>query len=246
MPILWDWLLGGHRNFQSDARAFTALLGEGLHITGLENIPVARPIVVTLNHYARPGFGMWWMVFAVAAHVPRNPHLIMTSELTRWFRPWGGPISRFALPRLARVYGFSTMPPMPPRPKDVQARAVAVRGVLRYVRANPQTILILAPEGRDNVEDGSLAQPPPGAGRFMLLLAGQGLAILPAGGWEADGALNIRFGPAYSLHTPPGLGQMENDSKATEAMMGHIAVLLPQALRGEFASAGDTIRASEN
>jgi 1-acyl-sn-glycerol-3-phosphate acyltransferase len=234
-PIVRDWLLGRPRHFQHDARVFTALLGKDLRLSGLENIPADQPIVVTMNHYARRGFGMWWMVFAITGALPRSPHLIMTGELTRWFRPWGGPISRFALPRIARMYGFATMPPMPPRPQDVRARAEAVRRVLRYLQEHQDAILMLAPEGRDNVEDGSLARPPQGVGRFLLQLSSRGLAVLPVGGWEAGGALNIRFGPAYSLDLPLGLGAHERDRVASESSMGHIAALLPQRLRGEYA-----------
>ena len=239
LPIVRDWLLGRPRNFQRDARAATAILQGSLLIHGVENVPAHGPLVVTLNHYRRPGFGLWWVIAAIADTLPRNPHLIMTGELTRWFRPWGGAISRFALPRLARMYGFTAMPPMPPRPTDVQARAQAVRRVLRYAQRDTSPIFMLAPEGRDNVEDGSLVRPPQGAGRFVLLLADRGLALLPVGGWEADAALNIRFGPMYLLNLPRNHSAEERDRAATETVMRHIAELLPERLRGVFSPANE-------
>jgi 1-acyl-sn-glycerol-3-phosphate acyltransferase len=235
LPILRDWLLGRPRSFKHDAREAARLLRGDLRINGLENVPAEQPLVVTMNHYRRPGFGLWWMIAAIADALPQDPHLIMTSELTRWFRPWGGAISRAALPRLARMYGFTTMPPMPPRPADVEARAEAVRGVLKYVKKNSSPIVMLAPEGRDNVEDGSLARPPRGVGRFVLLLADRGLALLPVGGWEANGALHVRFGPAYHLNLPRNLDLEQTDQAATETVMRHIADLLPEHLRGDFA-----------
>ena len=237
LPIVCDWLLGRPRNFKRDARAGTAVLQNSLRVHGLGNVPAEQPLVVTMNHYRRPGFGLWWMIAAIADALPQNPHLIMTGELTRWFRPWGAAISRAALPRLARMYGFTAMPPMPPRPADVEARAEAVRSVLKYVKENRNPIVILAPEGRDNVDDGSLATPPRGVGRFVLLLANRGLAVLPVGGWEAEGALHVRFGPPYRLNLPRDLDPEGTDRAATQTVMSRIADLLPERLRGDFAPA---------
>jgi 1-acyl-sn-glycerol-3-phosphate acyltransferase len=237
LPIVRDWLLGRPRNFKRDAGAATAVLQNGIRVHGLENVPAEQPLVVTMNHYRRPGFGLWWMIVAIADALPQDPHLIMTSELTRWFRPWGGAISRAALPRLARMYGFTAMPPMPPRPTDVEARAEAVRGVLKYVKKNRNPIVMLAPEGRDNVEDGSLASPPRGVGRFVLLLADRGLAVLPVGGWEAESALHVRFGRPYRLNPPRNHDPGQTDLAATETVMSIIADLLPERLRGDYAAA---------
>jgi hypothetical protein len=158
----------------------------------------------------------------------------MTGELTRWYPPLGGPFSRYALPRLARVYGFTSMPPMPPRPKDVAARAKAVRKVLTYIEKTENPVLLLAPEGRDNLSGGALDWPPSSAGRFLSLITAKGLAVLPVGGWEQDGALCVRFGPGYTLSIPPGLSADEKDRAASQAVMKAIAALLPQHLRGEF------------
>jgi hypothetical protein len=235
LPIFRDWALGRHRSFLRDAQSASALLGSQLLYAGLEQIPAEGPLLVTHNHYARPGFGEWWLVLAVAAALGRESHLLMTAELTRWFRPWGGAISRLALPRIAKMYGFTTMPPMPPRPQDVQARAASVRQVLEVTRHFPDAIVIVAPEGRDNLEGGSLAPPPPGAGRFLLLLASRGLKVVPVGGWEADAALNVRFGAAFTPAVPEGLDADARDQEATRLIMGRISALLPERLRGAYA-----------
>ena len=234
LPLIRDWALLRHRDFRQDARTFAGLLGENLRILGRENIPTHTPLVVVMNHYSRPGFGMWWLVIAIAAQMPRNPHLVMTNELTRWLGPLGNRLSRWGLPRIAQTYGFSSMPPMPPRPQDVQARALAVRTVINYIEHADLPLLMLAPEGRDNLDGGSLARPPVGTGRFLMLMATRQLAILPVGGWESEGALLVNFGKAFELSVPRGLPSGEKDNLATTQVMSQIAGLLPDSLRGEF------------
>jgi hypothetical protein len=123
---------------------------------------------------------------------------------------------------------------MPPRPGDVEARAKAVKRVLKLVKQSGNIVLGLAPEGADQ-GGGRLSLPPSGVGRFGLLLASSGSAFVPVGAYEADGALCLHFGPAYRLSVPSGLSADEKDRVAAEVMMEHIAVLLPDELRGEFA-----------
>jgi 1-acyl-sn-glycerol-3-phosphate acyltransferase len=116
----------------------------------------------------------------------------------------------------------------------VRARAKAVRRVVEVTREDPNAVVIVAPEGRDNLEGGNLAPPPPGVGRFLLLLAERGLPVLPVGGWESDGALNVHFGRVYTLAVPPQLRADDKDKAATEIVMSHLAALLPAGLRGPY------------
>ena len=106
--------------------------------------------------------------------------------------------SRILLKRIAHIYGFTTMPPMPPRPKDVEARAVSVRAVLEYVKHARDPILGLAPEGYDPPE-GVLTRPAPGLGRFGLVALQAGLRFIPVGAYEADGVFHLHFGERYEL-----------------------------------------------
>jgi hypothetical protein len=230
-------LFGGHRSFHCNGAACIGRLRPPLQALGEEYIPRCGPCIVTFNHYYRPGFNAWWMALAIAALVPLEMHWVMTGELTfpgKWYAPLGKAGSRWLLKRLAGVYGFTAMPPMPPRPQDVEARARAVRAVLSYVKDHPDAILGLAPEGGDNVPTGALAQPAPGAGRFISLLVSRGFGIAPAGVYEGDGALCLRFGEAYNLEVPPGLSANDKDVLVARMVMERIAVLLPARLRGEF------------
>jgi hypothetical protein len=232
-----DVLLLRERDFQRDAQACIANLNPPLQICGKENIPQQGGCVLTVNHYHRAGFGAQWLVLAASAVIPVPVHWVITSELTYLHHRYGmlgtgG--ARVLLQRIASVYGFTTMPPMPPRGKDMDARAHSVRAVLDYVRRTKEPVIGLAPEGYDSPE-GVLTRPPAGAGRFGLLLARAGLTFVPVGVCEADGVFWLHFGERYELRVPNDLSSDEKDLCAATILMRHISALLPQSLRGEFA-----------
>jgi hypothetical protein len=230
-------IFGLRRSFREDAVRCIGRLKPSLQITGKENIPQNGPCVITVNHYHRPGFGAEWLALGISAVVPREIHWIMTAEWTapgKWYEPIKGAYSRLLLKYLSRVYGYTTMPPMPPRPKDVEARARSVRAAMEYARRHPDIMLGLAPEGV-NQAGGKLSVPAPGTGRFALLLAGMGAVFVPVGAYEEAGTFCLRFGPAYRLEVPSTLSTNEKDRVTAEIMMKAIAALLPVRLRGEFA-----------
>ena len=169
-----DLVLSRRRSFRADARACIGRLKSSLHRFNEEHIPQAGPCVVTFNHYHRAGFNAIWMAAAIAAMIPVEMHFVMTGELTypgKWYAPLGKPFSKFVLQRAARIYGFTTMPPMPPRKKDVEARAESVRRVLEAARREKNIILGLAPEGGDN-PTGQITMPASGAGAIQRLWPG--------------------------------------------------------------------------
>ena len=230
-------LFGGRRSFRRDGQLCIERLKPPLRVLGAENIPSCGPCLITFNHYYRPGFNAWWMALGIASLVPIEMHWVMTGELTfpgKWYAPLGEAGSRWLLDRFSHIYGFTTMPPMPPRPKDVEARAKSVRKFLSYARGHPQAILGLAPEGGDNPPTGALTWPASGAGRFISLLAGLGFPILPVGAYEQAGEFCLGFGAAYRLRVPRGPGPDEKDRAVTDIVMRKIAALLPDRLRGEF------------
>jgi len=234
--IITGLLLGRKRSFHLDALQIIARLQPGLLIQGQEFIPAHGPCVITFNHYHRPGFQAWWLALAVAAAVEQEMHWVITSELTypgKWFGFIGRPLSRWVLRRLAKLYSFTSMAPMPPRPQDSIARAVSVRQVLSFIKHTKNPMLGLAPEGQDD-PTGTVCMPAPGLGRFGLLLATSGLSFIPVGAFESDGKLCLRFGPGYDLQIVAGLSASEKDLQAARIIMQNIANLLPTSLRGEF------------
>jgi len=229
-------LFGGHRSFRRDGLACIERLKPSLRILGVEKIPQGGPCLITFNHYYRPGFNAWWMALALAATLPVDIHFVMTGELTypgKWYAPLGMAGSRWLLQRFSKIYGFTTMPPMPPREKDVAARARSVRETLTFACQHPQAILGLAPEG-DDQPGGLLNWPASGAGRFVLLLAERGFPVLPVGAFEEAGEFCLCFGAAYRLQVPSCLGPDEKDRCAARTIMSAIAAQLPPRLRGGF------------
>ncbi len=229
-------LFGGRRSFRRDGQACVERIIPPIQVLGEENIPQGGPCLITFNHYYRPGFNAWWMALVLSAKVPVDIHYGMTGELTypgKWYAPLGMAGSRWLLSWFSRIYGFTSMPPMPPRPKDVKARARSVRHMLAFAKAHPHALLGLAPEGGDQ-PGGLLNWPPAGAGRFVLLLAEQGFPILPVGCFEENGAFCLRFGRPYQLQIPRGLSPDEKDHQAAGIVMAAIAPQLPARLRGEF------------
>ncbi len=237
LRVGFNVFFGGQRSFRRDGQECMAQLKPPLRVMGKENIPQSGPCLITFNHYYRPGFAAWWMALALAATLPVDTHFVMTGELTypgKWYAPLGMAGSRWLLRRFSKIYGFTTTPPMPPRPKDVEARAKSVREFLSYARKHPQAVLGLAPEGGDNHPTGALARPASGAGRFVLLLAEQGFPVLPVGAYEEAGEFCLSFGAAYRLQKPRHLGPDEKDRAAAQTVMTAIAAQLPSRLRGDF------------
>lgn len=223
------------RSFRDDAQAFLTRLRPALCIYGQEHIPGAGPVLLTVNHYTRPGFQAWWLALAISAVVPVHVHWMMTAAWT-YADPLRSrlltPLTRWLFARIARLYGFTAMPPMPPDPADLTARALAVRRVLACARSGPQPVIALAPEGAD-AADGVLHWPPPGSGRLLLRLGQLGLRFVPVGAFESGGAFCLRFGPGYSL---PGPAAADRDRHASWIVMCHIAAQLPPGLRGAWAA----------
>lgn len=221
---------------QEEARQAVAVLPEPIQVFGKENIPAQGPCVLTINHYTRSGFSSWWQVLSISSVVPvpirwvigeawTHPSWLYTHTVT--------PATFWAFGRLAKTYNFFSMPPMPPRPQDLERRARTVRQVLNYASRDPKAMIGIAPEGQDEYQ-GVLQWPHEGTGRFLLHLAKLGLEFIPIGIFEKESCLCLRFDRAYTLTVPQGLSVIEADLQVRRTVMEHIAVVLPESLRGEF------------
>jgi hypothetical protein len=238
--LVWSALARRRRSFVSDALRVMATV-EAPELVGAENIPRRGPCIVTCNHYTRPGFGSWWLTLSVTAAVAtcraagaeREVHWVIADAWTypdRWRSHLITPATRWAFRRVARTYDFVSMPPMPPRPHEVAARASAVLQTVRLARAlaGRGGMVGLAPEGGD-MPDG-LGRPPAGAGEFIGLLAAVRLPVLPVGVSEADDRLVISFGPTFIPALPSA--RAERDASVSGQVMAAIARRLPIAFPG--------------
>lgn len=230
----WSLLRGSRRSFRRDA--LRCICNLSLKILGVEHIPQSGPGVVLVNHYYRPGFFAGWIALALSAAIPTELIWVMTAAWTE--AGTLGSRLRAALsvplfPRVARMYGFIPMPPMPPRPHEVAARAQAVRRILAAASQIPPPLLAFAPEGMDP-PGGVLMRPPSGVGRLLAKLAQQNLRFYPVGVYEDEMFLTARFGASFCLKSPAGLSVDELDRQVADTAMEAIAVLLPPALRGVY------------
>lgn len=236
LRILASVVAGRPRSLRRDALEMVAHMHPPPRVHGPLPEACEAGIALTPNHYHRPGFGAWWIALAISAALPMEICWVMTAAW-RYSDPLRGhtltPVSRALFQRVARSYGFIRMPPMPPHPADLPARAAAVRALLRHVSTVRSPVIGLAIEGADS-PDGGLGPPPPGVGRLLGRLIAQGMRIIPVGVYEAEGRLQIRFG---SLSEPPALsgGKREIDRKLAEWNLRAIAALLPEPLRGPYA-----------
>ncbi len=235
--LVWAALAGRSRSFACDARRALSGLRPELGVLGQEHIPDRGPCLVVCNHYSRSGFEAWWIGLAISATVAahRAPdadaeiHWVMTAAWTfpesRWRHRTLTPMTRWAFRRVAGVYGFVAMPPMPPDPSEVEARALAVRQTLRLAKraAREGGMIGLAPEGMDVA--GGLGQPPAGAGVFVALLVRTGMPILPVGVAEPAGQLCVSFGPPFEPTIPAD--RDSRDREVSRQVMASIARQLP-------------------
>jgi hypothetical protein len=231
--MLWLALQHRPRSFRRDSARMIDRLSPPLHLGGTLPDVSRGSWLVVVNHYARPGFRAWWFTMAISATLPREICWITTSTLTfpdRLRAATVTPASRWFLRRLARLYGFIPMPPMPPRPFEVDDRAAAVRRALRRA-AEPEVLMGLAPEGGD-MPGGVLAPPPAGSGRFLRHLARLGPRLLPVGAFEAEGRLCLHFGEPFAI--PDSLAAPV-EAHAAHLVMSAIAACLPAPLRGSYA-----------
>jgi hypothetical protein len=136
------------------------------------------------------------------------------------------PATWWAFRRVARVYGFVTMPPMPPDPSQVEARAAAVRATLRLAKALAPVggMIGLSPEGQA-VPEAHVQEPPPGVGEFVALLVRAGLPVLPVGVHDTAGHLRLSFGPAFLPEIP--VDRRERDRTVARQVMDAIGRQLP-------------------
>ncbi|HOG45903.1 MAG TPA: hypothetical protein PLB78_04590, partial [Anaerolineae bacterium] len=213
-------------------------------VEGLERVPERGNMAFVFNHYYSRSFASWWSPISITALVQGRRSLapggISWIMAGAWTYPDAlrqriiTPLTQWAFRRLAHVYGLVVMPPMPPRPHEVEARAGAVRHMLALARRECPPLLGLSPEGHDGPK-ANLIEPPSGVGRFLLLL-GTSLAFVPVGVYEEGDRLVVRFGEPFALQSPEGLAPGDRDAWASTEVMLAIGRLLPPRLWGAYRS----------
>ncbi|MGH2447180.1 MAG: lysophospholipid acyltransferase family protein [Chloroflexota bacterium] len=207
-----------------EAASMVARLPNPPHISGTENIPLQGPAAIAANHYQRRGLWIAWpgavITNAVAARREDNQemHWLVTGGL-RWqqWRQSGAvvPLTRFLFAAMARAYQMSAVPL-----DDVAGQARAVRRWLRWLRQGE--VAGIFPEGLAG-RGGVLGEAEDGFEPLCHLLQRANIPIVPAGVWERDRQIVLRFGQPVSGAT-------------ADEVMKRIGALLPPELQPPVAS----------
>ncbi len=202
------------RSFAADALRAAGTLRPPALYECTRHIPERGPLLVVHNHYNAPEYMAWWNVLLMSAAIARQRapdadrevHWVMTAawsgEGDGWRTRAMTAASGWTFARVARVFGFINMPPMPPRPDQAVARAKSVLQTVRLARqlARSGGMIGLTPEGQDH--PGGFGQFPPGSGEFIALLVEAGLPILPCGIGQQESRARVRFGPVFTPAIP--------------------------------------------
>ena len=192
-----------------------------IRVEGLEHVPRGGPLIVVANHVSNadpPLVG----AFLLPA-LGRPLHWLAKEPLFR------GPVGAFL--RAQRVY------PVRAGGSDVDAYRTA-RGVLER-----GGVMIIFPEGTRS-PDGRLSEARPGV---ALLAWRTGVPVLPVGVVGAQRFLSrgarlprfgaplaVRVGPPFLVELDRSLPRRKAVARATDALMGRIAALLPPEQRGRY------------
>jgi hypothetical protein len=224
------------RSFRTDSEYLITKIFPPVVFMGSNRIPCVKPILLTVNHYSRPGFSIMWVVIAISAYIPVDIHWIMTNA---WEYPTYiqnivfKPLSHFILSKIARIYGFTSMPPLPPSVDDQENSVISIRNLFEFIRSTKIPVIGMAPEGRD-MPSGVLGNPARGTGKLIQELSKKGFLFVPVGAYEEDGALHIAIGDPYELIMPGEINPSEYDVYVSQMVMRKIAKLIPVRLRGNF------------
>ena len=208
------------RSFHAEALKLTARVSPPIIYQGMENIPAGCGCLVTINHYSRPGFNTAWIALGLSAAFPEEVTWVMSDEWVFAGNPLAfllRPAMRYILESINFVYSFLSMPTMVTGYAEGVEKSAAVRRVIEFARAHPQSIIGLAPEGQDSPNNG-VGDLPTGSGKFIHYLDKMGFQILPVGITEQQGHLVVKIGKPYRLNVP----SISNPSEVDAQVRTHV------------------------
>ena len=227
-------VLRRRRRLGPDSRAMLRGAQPRPRVVGIEHVPREGACIVVMNHYERPGLRVWWCAAlvgaALASHRGGDPpvHWLITDRF-EGFRFAGLPmpdrLMAWLLGKIGGAYGLLLVA----RPDDeVRSRSSLLREAREIVRAG--SVLGITPEAASG-SGPELAAAWPGSGAALSWLSSGATPLVPvAVRDDEDGALLATFGAPFTL-------ERMSDEEGARAVMGAVAALLPQELRGVYGEA---------
>jgi hypothetical protein len=206
-PVPWRDVLsltptigrGGRHDLIAFTRGCVAKLDQPPLVEGLEQLPASPRFVLAANHFQRKG--LWILHPASIVTNALQRHYGLDNPPVRWvvtanwpplkLGPWRMPSpGDWLLPRVAHALHAY---PVSFAGEDPSLTARTYRALLSEARTLARP-LGLFPEG---VAGTALAEAPPlpGVERLLVLLARQGIPVVPCRFSEYGGLLRARFGP---------------------------------------------------
>lgn len=227
-------LLGRRRELWRDGQELLREAPPVVH--GREHLPEGRRYIVVMNHYERPGLGVWWAALAVNATLgPPDVRWIITNRFYR-YRLFGRirvpeTLVGSALRLVARVYGCISIER---RPEGIGARAVALREMRRTLDAP----VVTAPRPLGSTPEAefgggqALRDPYPSSGKALAWLSRGELPIIPVGVGDDGERIVLHIGKPFVLAWPGGREARQQRDALAARVMREIAAVLPESQRG--------------
>jgi len=242
-----DLIQGKRRSLMLDSTRLIQSLTPPVQVSGHEHIPPVGLLLVTANHWQRPGLWIGWAGALIGDALSRKRgsdspiHWLVVDAWRTGYgtdRPFEVPGTRWIFRRVAHMYGMTTMGG-PRESRLGQARAL--RAWSRGIEGS-SVALGLFPEGETGA-NGPPGPALPGVAHLISHVARRQVPVLPVAVWEEGATLRGRFGP---LWYPPPDDRGEHGALDVEVMQ-RINVLLPEHLRRSpgspmqpFGGRGDT------
>ena len=187
-----------------------------VEVEGRENLPMNSGAVVASNHNYGPDY------ILLAFSSPRELCFMAKSEIFSWN------------PLLAAVLRAAGVFPVQRGKSDTAAIDTAVKLVME------NNLIAMFPEGTRS-KSGVLMAGKTGAARIALaadapivpVAVTNSAAVFKRKGWQRP-LVTVHFGEPIYWQTKDGMDEAETAREFMDAVMGEIASMLPQELRGEY------------
>lgn len=234
--IIFDVIRGRKRNLVADAGRLSKEFDKSslTLVGGIENISTDTGSLMVFNHPNVDALlpALLRLMIEINTDRQRNPVFVMGSEIPLFgrFNKYPMPGSPRLLKRLHGMYpeNIISVPTASMRKDYMVGRALAARSVIKSLKKG--NVVIISPEGHVEIDNqvSPLNTFNSGLGELAMIAARFQIPINPVGIWNKKDAIFVIVGESFNI--APGVDKVV----AVNDLMGHVANLLPNELRGPF------------